>query len=72
MCKERREMSMMGTVDNILMLLLIACLSTTIVGATSLSEQIASSTDGQTISVDGHQVLNNPSIPCPAKAMNRS
>lgn len=62
MCKERREMSMRGTVNNILMLLLIARLPTIIVGATSLSEQIASSTDDQTISLDGHQVLNNPSI----------
>ena len=49
----------------ILVLLLIICLSTTAVSAqsdTSLSEQIASSMDGQTISLDGHQALSNPSI----------
>ena len=49
----------------ILVLLLIICLSTTAVSAqsdTSLSAQIASDTDDQTISVDGYQVLSDPSI----------
>ena len=50
---------------NIHKLLIIVCLFTMVVGAksdTSLGTQIASSMDGQTISVDGYQALSDPSI----------
>ena len=65
MPKARREMSMRRTTSNIFILLSIVCLLMAVVDAksdTSLNAQIVSSTDDQTISVDGYQVLNNPSI----------
>ncbi len=49
--------------NKILEILLVVCLSIASAGATSLSDQIASITDGQTISVDGYQTLSDLSVP---------
>ena len=51
------------SMNKILEILLVVCLSIASAGATSLSDQIASITDGQTISVDGYQTLSDLSVP---------
>ena len=51
------------SMNKILEILLVVCLSIASAGATSLSDQIASITDGQTISVDGYQTLSDLSNP---------